>query len=473
MENNIREQIIADTVEYDKKLHIKKKKINRITGVFTAVLVLLFVYFGFFNTKYELLTQETEEGSVEYGIRVVDSTTFFVKIPAQYQGKDITFLTSDNECGLFLFGMYIPDGIKHIGVWYDERGGWFSSGSDVTDSPFLMYVRLPNGLEEIHKYAFRGNSWLRWVQFPKQVEDAIIGEKAFRGTAISSLVLPEGFTTIDRYAFANCDRLRKVYMPDSLVNIGSAAFEECGHLKEVRISDNAKYLSNYMFNCCSKLKTIKCSDALEYIGVHGLTSNRLETTNISENLYYKGGHFGYDAIDLEKENSVISNKTGIPIEVLETELSFTNIWIEGQYYELPMEKEEFLAMDTWSILDSSESEDKEVIMLSLRHDITERTLRIKMDKNNYVKQLLIDDKNNCYVVVPGGTVPNYSLPVRFLVQSFADDAWHYQCSMFDFYDNRIVEKRSISFGEKYECKITSLDHYTGVIDGMIISVAEE
>ena len=47
------------------------------------------------------------------------------------------------------------------------------------------------------------------------------------------LVIPEGPTSIGRYAFSNCTDLTSVTIPSTITNIGNYAFDNCDKLTTV------------------------------------------------------------------------------------------------------------------------------------------------------------------------------------------------------------------------------------------------
>lgn len=54
-----------------------------------------------------------------------------------------------------------------------------------------------------------------------------IGENAFAGSAVTSVSMPEGITSIGQYAFSGCQNLESVTLPESLTTLGSEAFYGC------------------------------------------------------------------------------------------------------------------------------------------------------------------------------------------------------------------------------------------------------
>lgn len=55
----------------------------------------------------------------------------------------------------------------------------------------------------------------------------VIGERAFENKSLAAVVLPEGLTTIEWFAFYGCASLVDVSIPDTVREIGHAVFDGC------------------------------------------------------------------------------------------------------------------------------------------------------------------------------------------------------------------------------------------------------
>lgn len=80
----------------------------------------------------------------------------------------------------------------------------------------------------------------------------------------TSIIIPDGITTIPDETFMDFDKLRKIVIPDSVKYIGKAAFKGCKSLKEVKLSDNLHILDDFAFSECESLEEITIPSSLHY-----------------------------------------------------------------------------------------------------------------------------------------------------------------------------------------------------------------
>jgi hypothetical protein len=82
---------------------------------------------------------------------------------------------------------------------------------------------------------------------------------------IETIILKEGFTRIEEYAFANCRSLKKIYLPESLKTIGYGAFCRCASLTEIEIPNSVKTVGRDAFYRCENLKEIIIDNTEEFV----------------------------------------------------------------------------------------------------------------------------------------------------------------------------------------------------------------
>lgn len=83
-----------------------------------------------------------------------------------------------------------------------------------------------------------------------------IDQNAFKGTGITSVVIPDTVTSIGVNAFQNCEKLVSVDMGQSVKNIGEGAFSNCPELVDVKCSPVLNDLGTSVFGNDEKLKTV-------------------------------------------------------------------------------------------------------------------------------------------------------------------------------------------------------------------------
>lgn len=143
----------------------------------------------------------------------------------------------------------------------------------------LVDVAFSPSIEIIENSAFLGKK-LKSIIIPKKVKN--IGIQAFGGCAnISNIVvdsantvydsrkncnaiiesatktlvigckntvIPEGITSIEKYAFYGCRDLKSIIIPRSIKFIGQFAFDECGSLSRVFYGGNSSELEDIFLN---------------------------------------------------------------------------------------------------------------------------------------------------------------------------------------------------------------------------------
>lgn len=100
----------------------------------------------------------------------------------------------------------------------------------------------------------------------KQYPVVCIDVKAFEGSEITSINIPEGVLSIERHAFQNCINLKNIVIPNSVKTISTAAFQGCKNLETVKLSSNLQYLAGFSFNGCESLTSIDLPESLKMIG---------------------------------------------------------------------------------------------------------------------------------------------------------------------------------------------------------------
>ena len=185
----------------------------------------------------------------------------------------------------------LPDGILYIGE------DAFSYGKDLTK------VTLGEGLLHIGASAFNECKELTSINIPKSLKS--IGENAFRtclkmssvhitdlkawfgiefdlyysnplcgaslylnGEQVTQLVVPEGVTRINDYAFFQSNGLVSITIPDTVTEIGRSAFEDCHELESLTIGKSVSKIGFSAFDGCENLEAVDLPDSLTKMGAY-------------------------------------------------------------------------------------------------------------------------------------------------------------------------------------------------------------
>ena len=85
-------------------------------------------------------------------------------------------------------------------------------------------------------------------------------------SAATTLVIPNGVTSIGNEAFSGCAGLKMVSLPDSVTSIGEAAFYNCYGLGVINIPSRVTEIKAYTYSYCNSLKSIDIPSNVKSIG---------------------------------------------------------------------------------------------------------------------------------------------------------------------------------------------------------------
>jgi len=111
---------------------------------------------------------------------------------------------------------------------------------------------------------YRGTE--RNVIIPPQLRIERIGERAFAGSSIVSVVIPAGVGYIEERAFMGCSFLVSVTLPNTLITLGRRVFFNCSMLENINIPRSLVTIEEGAFFNCSSLKEIHIPDTLRKLG---------------------------------------------------------------------------------------------------------------------------------------------------------------------------------------------------------------
>lgn len=231
----------------------------------------------YIGTATEVVIPSTIEG---YPVRLVDDTGF--------REKKVVSITLPNTLTMgFTF-------------WSCLKNVVFAEGTERIPSKILFYsdiesVTIPDSVKEIGSCAFCGCSKLKEVRLPSELE--WIGDGAFSGAGITSIVIPKKVRYIGRGAL-KAGNLESVVMEynDTILEtekdgayryqceIADEAFAWCNKLVNVELSENVVKIGSDVFLNCRSLTALKLPESIKTIGSDFITYTSIQSITVPKNL---------------------------------------------------------------------------------------------------------------------------------------------------------------------------------------------
>lgn len=416
--------LVAEVTTFDNDFEAKRQKRTRIILMVLICLAIPFLYLRLFNTEFELIHEN--EISLKY------STAWVVRFPAEFEEQKINTIFNDSSHDMgdtaprTLYA-YIEEGIEDV-YGFDDSS--------------LIAVRFPSTLKHIHSYAFENSKNLTFLFFPEKVTNLRIGEEAFRDTSIMNLDLPEGTVEIGAMAFLRCNNLRSVKLPEGIREHSYGIFSQCTNLQYIHFPNDWEFINDHTLAYCKNLERVDWPSSLQSIALEALAESSFWKKDIAELNLPESVYFAYTGsqtlFDLNRANSILAEKSSIPLEIIEEATTSEKIWIEGNWYSLPMSYEDFLATDdAWEFIEKGDDEHitiTDYITITLKHGKSGGIVNLLLTNETVCGVEISDsyDDKPCAVVFPGGLIYSYNkwyradrLAIAWENYSFGDDEDRY------------------------------------------------
>lgn len=155
--------------------------------------------------------------------------------------------------------------------------GTMMAVTEIGPSSFLeseiTSVVIPEGVTTIDIAAFKYCEYMETASLPSTLD--AIADEAFRmpidnenwnRSKLKEIDLPDGLRYIGFESFRMCYQLKEIVIPDSVTHYGDGAFRVCTSAESVHIGKNVKALGEFSFDNCFSLKTIVLPEGLLSIG---------------------------------------------------------------------------------------------------------------------------------------------------------------------------------------------------------------
>ncbi|MCD8347530.1 MAG: leucine-rich repeat domain-containing protein [Lachnospiraceae bacterium] len=253
------------------------------------------------QTERELIVETESEETEDIFIASIEEVDDPSDEPA------VVSAVANGTCGDDLTWVLTDDGILTISGT-GEMENYYTIANYFIDRPWESYisailtVQIENGVTSIGGDAFRACSNLTSVIIPESV--TYIGKEAFRGCdSLTTVAIPESGVTIDTDAFIHCAGLKYITIPGN-ASIGSCAFWDCRNLENVIIQEGVTSIRYRAFYHCTSLTSITIPDSVTNIGEDVF----LYCDSLTD-VYFTGSESAWNNISINSGNSCLTNAT--------------------------------------------------------------------------------------------------------------------------------------------------------------------
>ncbi len=250
------------------------------------------VSFAFGGCEEEASNMEfvvLDNGTYEL-VKVKDTSLEEVVIPETYDDVQITSIAEGAFAGFkTLQSITIPNSVtsiheKAFGLCTIKKAKFPASVCEYIPKAGLAEVEITAG-ERIEAEAFKSSYSLYNLKIADSVKS--IGNSAFEGCIeLRTVVIPNGVTTIESSAFANCS-IMNLYIGDGVTDIAPNAFYGCDEMTNVTIGKSLKSVGKNAFSGCDSLMIVYISDLKTWCEID-FASGANSLAVIADDLYFNG-----------------------------------------------------------------------------------------------------------------------------------------------------------------------------------------
>lgn len=157
---------------------------------------------------------------------------------------------------------------------------------------------------------------------------------------VKDLIIPDGITTIEEWAFFKCEEVETITFPKSVKIIKKRAFADCWKLRHIDFPDDIEIIDDYAFANCRELLLTGLPSKAKYIGVGVFQNNLIKAVKIPAGIKdlklsaFKGCN-NIESFDVEAGNPQYSSKDGVLYNKRKTDLLVVPAYANGMELEIP------------------------------------------------------------------------------------------------------------------------------------------
>lgn len=212
---------------------------------------------------------------------LIIAATVPISVSAAYNGTcgENLVWTLDDSGVLTISGTGEMDGFTFM----EDAVGSTTEGNKM--APWYKYrtaiksIVIKNGVTSIGVFAFYECSELISVEIPDSVTS--VGSCAFWGcSSLISIEIPDGVTKIESFVFIYCESLESVKLPDSATIIEDGAFKSCKKFKSIEIPGSVESIGKKAFLECYSLASVEIAEGVTSIGSNAFYNSALTSIEI-------------------------------------------------------------------------------------------------------------------------------------------------------------------------------------------------
>ena len=205
----------------------------------------------------------------------------FIHIPAGVTSVGTNAFSSCDKLSVVLFdgsqpqlgkGLFIY--CNRVNVGYPSTGGWNADSLPPgaywhATEPVQKGLSFGNKYGDLSVNAYYGSQ--PHVDIPAEVAGLTvtsIADKAFFGSDIQSITLPDTMKQIGESAFSWCRELTEITLPNSVETLGEAAFASALKLERVVLPNQLRSIPTLCFQNCSALQAISIPASMQSMGTN-------------------------------------------------------------------------------------------------------------------------------------------------------------------------------------------------------------
>lgn len=296
---------------------MKKRLLSAFTAAVTAAASSLSVFPVVLTARTDSITGGTEDGFTyeitDTSVKITGwtgdkETVTSLVIPGSVEGAAVTLIDSGAFDGFInLTDVSIPDTVTGF--------GW-----SVFAHTAISSIDLPPGITSLGILTFDDCKNLKEITIPAGAPKNIIQTGNYYGSglltsftncSIETIILEDGIEFVPDCLCLKTTTVKNVVIPDSVKSIGNSAFSGCSGITSVDISDNITEIGDYAFYGCNGIKDIYLPDSVDTIRSVAFAASTIESVRLPEDITSIGGGAFEDCLNL-KEITIPASVSSAP-----------------------------------------------------------------------------------------------------------------------------------------------------------------